>query len=399
METELKSAITGLDGKLDGISERVDGIEQKFGGFQKQVDALDLTLQASQRLVSPLANGSAFRKAMEDCDSLRRLQHDKSGKAVLQFKDVAMQEFLQRKATLTETALGAMTTGVMPIDRSPGITPEARQALTIRDLLYSAPTSMQIVDYVHVAPPLPQLASPVPEASLKPENAFNFVSGSERVKLLATWLPASKQVLDDLDGLMAFIQSTLPYYVNLCEELELLSGDGTGEHLHGLIPQSTVFNPSLLPTTGATALDTIGAAIGQIAIAKELPPTFVVLNPVDWTSMRLLKNSFGQYILGDPQTVVSPSLFGLQVVSTVSIAQHTFLVGNGSPIASEIRDRMEMQVEISTEHQDFFVKNLVAIRAEKRLALIVKRPGSYVTGSFEGLSLSAPTNGSGFSPR
>ena len=37
--------------------------------------------------------------------------------------------------------------------------------------------------------------------------------------------------------------------------------------------------------------------------------------------------------------------------------------------ASEIRDRQEMIVEVSTEHQDYFVKNLVAIRAEKRLCL------------------------------
>ena len=43
---------------------------------------------------------------------------------------------------------------------------------------------------------------------------------------------------------------------------------------------------------------------------------------------------------------------------------------------------MEMQVEVSTEHQDFFTKNLVAVRAEKRLALVVKRPNSFVTGSF-----------------
>jgi hypothetical protein len=43
---------------------------------------------------------------------------------------------------------------------------------------------------------------------------------------------------------------------------------------------------------------------------------------------------------------------------------------------------MELQYEVSTEHQDFFVKNLVACRAEKRLALVVKRPASYVTGTF-----------------
>jgi hypothetical protein len=37
---------------------------------------------------------------------------------------------------------------------------------------------------------------------------------------------------------------------------------------------------------------------------------------------------------------------------------------------------------VSTEHSDYFVKNLVAIRAEKRLALITRRPASFVTGSF-----------------
>jgi hypothetical protein len=41
-----------------------------------------------------------------------------------------------------------------------------------------------------------------------------------------------------------------------------------------------------------------------------------------------------------------------------------------------------LQVEVSTEHASFFVQNLVAILAEKRLALITRRPVSFVTGSF-----------------
>jgi hypothetical protein len=81
-----------------------------------------------------------------------------------------------------------------------------------------------------------------------------------------------------------------------------------------------------------------------------------------------------------------PSLFGLILIPTVSINKGTFLIGSGSSAASEVRDRQELLVEVSTEHMDYFVKNLVAIRAEKRLALLVKRPGSYVTGSFTGLS-------------
>src|SRR5947209_10820774 len=44
----------------------------------------------------------------------------------------------------------------------------------------------------------------------------------------------------------------------------------------------------------------------------------------------------------------------------------------------QICDRLDTIVEISTEHQDYFVKNMIAIRAEKRLALVVKRPAAFV---------------------
>ena len=41
-------------------------------------------------------------------------------------------------------------------------------------------------------------------------------------------------------------------------------------------------------------------------------------------------------ILGDPASLTTPRVFGLDVVSTTSIAQGTFLVGSGSPVAAEI---------------------------------------------------------------
>lgn len=103
--------------------------------------------------------------------------------------------------------------------------------------------------------------------------------------------------------------------------------------------------------------------------------------------MRLQKDTLGRYILeASPQSQAPPRLFDLDVVSTTSITPGTFLVGSGSPVASEIRDRMELQIEGSTEHASYFIQNLIAIRGEKRLALVVKRPGSHITGSFTGAS-------------
>lgn len=402
---ELKKKLDALQAELKGYFDKAAEEQKKHGGIlddtvakmtalQKQVDAIDSKL--AERATQHTANVSSIETTVKESESIQRLYKDRRGTAVINFNDKAVAEFMQRKTTITETALGTMTTGVLPIDRIPGITPEARQVLTIRDLLYSRPTAMLLVDFVKVSVPL-SIASPVPEASLKPENQLVFVSASEKIRTIATWIPASKQVLDDLSELMGFIQSSLPYYVNLAEELQLLSGDGTGENLHGLIPQSTPFNKGFLPATGATKMDAIGGAIAQITTAHELQPTFVVMHPQDWWSIRLAKDSLGRYILGDPQITVTPTLFGLTVDYTTSIGQGSFLVGSGSPIASEIRDRMEMQVEVSTEHMDFFVKNLVAIRAEKRLALVVKRPGSYVAGTFTGVGGSplsqSPVNG------
>jgi HK97 family phage major capsid protein len=299
----------------------------------------------------------------------------------------------ERKTTITDVAVGTAVSGVLQIGRLPDITMEPRQQLTIRDLLTATPTTFQVVDFVKVLAPM-AIASPVAEASTKPENAVTFTTVSERAKTIATWIPATRQVLDDFSELMTFIRTMMPYYVNLAEEQQILSGDGTGENLHGLIPQASAFTTGLLDATaGWNKIDIIGRAIQQITAAKELMPTFCVMHPNDWWDIRLTKDGFGRYILGNPQqgslttagmgiTNPTQNIFGLSVDPTTSIAPGTFLVGSGSAIASEIRDRMEMQIDVSTEHSTFFTQNLVAVRAEKRLALITRRPGSFVTGSF-----------------
>jgi HK97 family phage major capsid protein len=388
MDPELKSA---LDALRSGIAAAAPAA--KLHALQTQVDAIDVKLAQRHFGDSSFGSGSTLLKTIQENESIQRILKDRRGTAVLHLKGAEYAQLMDRKSIISATAsgssegdalnpVGVATTGVLQIDRIAGITQEARQVLTIRSVLSARPTTMQVVDFVKVSSPL-SIASPVPEASVKPENQLQFTSLSEKVRLIATWIPATKQVLDDMTELMGFIQSSLPYYVNLEEELQLLAGDNTGENLHGLIPQAQAFNTGLLqPTKGWTRLDIIGNAISQINASKEIDPTFVVMHTNDWWQLALTKDNFGRYILGDPQSLTTPRIFGLDVVPTTSIPQGTFLVGSGSPVAAEIRDRQEMQVEISTEHSDYFVRNLIAVRAEKRLALITKRPNSFVTGSF-----------------
>jgi HK97 family phage major capsid protein len=348
--------------------------------LQTQVDALDMKL-ASRHLIGDV-QAPGLIDQLKSNEDVSRLLRDKKGTVILNFDAKTTSTILQTKTVLTESSQGFQTTGVLAIDRIPGITPEARQQLTVRDLLTARPTTLPVVDFIKVSTPM-GIASPVPEASTMPENAVQFTSSSEKVRNIATWIPATRQILDDLEELNGYIMSSLPYFVNLEEELQLLSGDATGENLHGLIPQASAFNTGILSANkGWNKIDIVGRAMQQITVAKELVPTFLVCHPNDWFDMRLQKDQFGNYILGSPQSMVQPNIFGLSVVATTSIASGTFLVGSGSPVASEIRDRMSMQVELSTSHSDFFTKGLLAIRAEKRLCLVVKRNGSYIQGQF-----------------
>ena len=376
---ELKTYFAKSADEKKTLGDTMESTKTAIAALQKQVDTIDQML--ANKHAAQDAQPVSLEKQLRENENVQRLVRDRSGRASFTLEGKAMARLMERKTTITSPIVGYQTTGVLQIERIPGIVPEPRPVLKIRDLLPARPTVLQVIDYVKVTTPM-GIASPQVESSPKIENAVAFTAYSERVKMLATWIPATKQILDDFSELAGYLESSLPYYVDLAEDQGLLLGDGVGEDLHGMVPQSTAFNTALLnATSGWQRIDVIGRAIEQINIASEIDPSFVVLNPRDWWSLRLTKDNYGRYILGDPQTIGSANIWGLDVVWTPSMSVGFFLVGNGSPVASEIRDRMSMQVEISTEHQDYFVRNMVAIRAEKRLAYIMKRPGSFIYGT------------------
>jgi HK97 family phage major capsid protein len=73
-------------------------------------------------------------------------------------------------------------------------------------------------------------------------------------------------------------------------------------------------------------------------------------------------------------------LWGLPVDVTPSIAAGVGLTGAFASQA-QVFSSGGLRVEASNSHQDFFIKNLVAIRAEERLALCVYRPGAFGTAT------------------
>ncbi len=284
--------------------------------------------------------------------------------------------------TTANTTVGAgrsQGTSLVPGDRVPGIVAPPNRIMTVRDLLIPGQTSSGNVEYVKETG-YTNNADVVTEGTTKPKSDIAFNLESAPVRTIAHIFKASRQILDDAIGLQSYIDGRARYGLQFKEEQQLLSGDGTGQNIHGIVPQATAFSPAFTPAD-EQAIDRLRLAVLQVVLA-EYPASAFVLNPIDWAKIELTKDGQGRYIIGNPQQGTQPLLWNLPVVATQAMASGEFLTGAFN-LAAQIFDRLEIEVLLSSENVDDFEKNMFTIRAEERLALAVYRPEAFVTGDVE----------------
>lgn len=282
--------------------------------------------------------------------------------------------FVEVKAITTAAAsAGALVAN----DRRPGVVenvPERR--MVVRDLLTPGRTTSGTVEYVKELL-FTNNAAMVGEGAAKPESALTFEPKTSTARVIAHWIQASKQVLSDAPQLQSIIDGRLRYGLALKEEDQLLYGDGTGQNLLGLVPQASAYSAPFA-VAGGTNIDTLRLAMLQATLA-EYPASGMVLHPIDWARIELTKTSEGAYIFANPQRLSGPVLWGLPVVPTTAMTVDKFLVG-AFKLGAQIFDRWDASVLVSTEDRDNFIKNMVTVLAEERLALAVYRPQAFIYG-------------------
>ena len=148
----------------------------------------------------------------------------------------------------------------------------------------------------------------------------------------------------------------------------LLSGDGAGNSITGLLNQPGV-------TTGAfdaTNPDSIIDAIGSLN-ALEVTPNRIIVSGADFTSLRKLKDSSGRYLLTPDITAGAVgSLFGTPVSVTNKLVAGTAIVADMSAVAV-VRD-IDPRVDILRERYADY--DQTGIRVVTRYDLGLIRPNA-----------------------
>lgn len=267
------------------------------------------------------------------------------------------------------------------VEQRVGPVPGVERRLTIRDLLMPGRTSSSSIQYPKETGFTNSADTHTETAgTAKPQSEIKFDLVTATVTTIAHWVLATRQILDDAPMLQSYIDGRLRYGLKLVEEDQLLNGGGTGTDLNGVYTQATASTANLGIVATPTKIDVLRYAMLQASLA-EFPANGIVIHPTDWAGIETTKDTAGAYIIGNPQDSAQPRLWGLPVVATQAMALDKFLVGSFG-MGAQIFDRSDASVQISTEDDTNFRKNLVTILCEERLALAVYRPEAFVKGDF-----------------
>jgi HK97 family phage major capsid protein len=378
----------------EDISKQIDGIENSLAKFQEKAKE-DIANTGKIAAETKAAIDNLGEKQREMADKLLKIEQRGGtpetpitnaswGKQFTnsdQYKNYIAGNAQKARFEVQNNTLVGSPTVVAP-DREARIYPGPFLPLTLEAFLPSIPTTSNAVEYTRENS-WTNNAAETAEGLQKPESALTWTLVNMPISTVAHWIKISRQLAADAPSLAAYVNTRMIYGVNQKVEIQLAIGDGVPPRISGL-----------LNTGNYTPHGIANAALGTVfkklvLIRKTIADLWasgyvadaIVLNPSDWAAIEIeLLTTVGNQTRVGVDAVGNPRLFGIPVIQAIGMTAGQFLVGAFAQ-AAEIYNRQGVMVELSESDADNFTKNLVTIRAERRLALAVEVPAAIRGGT------------------
>lgn len=303
----------------------------------------------------------------ENADMQAALRHMSGSKAKI--GPIQLGEVASRDALVADVAGSAN----MRRGEFYGILPQLRRMLRVLDILPTGTMDGNSIPYTEESGSL-DTAAEVAEGSAKGEAAWTPTDKEATAQTIAHWLKIRKQVLADFPALQSIIDNRLRYGVERRLEGQVLSGDGSGSNLRGILNTSGI--GTVAYDASELAADQVLTGITQVLLADALADG-IVMNPTDWAAVLKVKaEGDGHYYSGGPFSVTPQVMWGVPLLASKAIPQGMVLVGDFA-IGAQLFIREGVNVLLSDSDQDDFIKNKVTLLAEMRAALAVWRPPAF----------------------
>lgn len=377
MSEAILKALDGIEAKLKAFSDKADGEAKTVGQISADTKTALEAIGTQQRELADRLN-SIEQKATAQPEQKGISSWGEQFIKSANYGAFAGGNLNKLRVEVKNTLVGS-DTNVAP-QRNAGIVGGAFLPFAMEALLPSTTTSSNAIEFTKEAS-FTNSAAEAAEGAQKAESALTWSLVNMPVSTVAHWIKISKQLAADAPALAAYVNTRMRYGVNQKVDTQLVVGDGAAPNISG------TYDTGNFTAHGYTnaALTAISATFKKLVLIRKImadlyvagyPADAIVMNPADWATIEieLMTTAAGQTLYSVSESG-TPRLFGIPVVQAIGMAADTIQVGRFSE-AYMVYNREGVVVEMSDSDGDNFQKNLITLRAERRLALATEKPAA-----------------------
>ena len=360
----LKSELAEMKDALGALKERIeaDDVEAIEKGVQLKADIeakeVEIAQAEAKAAVLEVIGQKPVEEEKKEMDGIKSMDLSalKSGRGTV--------------STMIKAAADPETTPQYIADTSRRVA-DVQPKLGVRDLFSAEQISGNALTYFVMSAIEGEVAT-VPEGGKKPQIHVPYETKFAALDKIAAYLKETDELLSDA----AFLESAIR---------------GRGIYEFNKAVEATLVN-DLLNTTGIQA-DTTALSFDSILAAKQdiiadtgYTPDAMIINPSDWATLLQAKDGNLQYLLGGPgfgsygngAYYENPKVWGMTVIESAAVTAGKCIIGAFKAGASVVTKAGEgLRVEVSNSNEDDFIRNMVTVRIEERIALAVRVPAAF----------------------
>jgi HK97 family phage major capsid protein len=363
--TELESFLKSAKPEMEGNTKEVKEVVAKSETMAKEINEIATRIsEIEQKAAESVKRGNTLPMSMGEVlaksDSLREFAAGNAQRA---------RVTVENGGFFKNTIVNADATTAP--DRQPGVIPGPFRRLTLRDVVPSGLTGLNVVETTREAS-VTYTAAETAEGNSKPETDITFDLVTTNIRTIATFLRLSRQIVADAPTVASYINTRLAHLVDRRLDNQVINGNASGANLSG-IANSGNFT-AFTPLSGATEFDNIAIIAGLLGQA-DYDLSAIILNPHDAWKMQRAKGSANDHYFSDPYSMAPLSAWGVPIVISNAVTQGKIVAADFTQ-SHFLWNRSGVVVEMFEQDSDNVTKNLVTVRAELRAGLETRVPAA-----------------------
>lgn len=369
LKEKLDAKVVELDEALK--AEEIDST--KIKALNDEIEELERSIKEAEKAAAKLAR---IGKKEEDKDMGEQIKARNLGEHFVEYlkanpvgqKFSAIAPVFEKAATDTQTSPAGAVDFATTFDRN--VVTAARTPLVVRDLFGSETISGSTLVYL-VEGAIQGAPAVTAEGAEKPQVHFaDPTPVTVSLAKIACHIKESDEYINDFPFLASAINGRLTYHLGLVEQNKLVTD---------LLATSGIQTGTYASTgTAIDIADAILLAAMDVQNQSGFAADGILMNPADWYILRTGKTAneklyYGGGYFGEQNI---PNVWGIPVCVSAAVTSGTVIVGAFKTCGSVVTNG-GIRVESTNSNEDDFVKNLMTIRAEERMALAVRRPAGF----------------------